>query len=77
VPISAAVIVAVSCVVLTNCVARAAAPQYTVELDTNPDLVTVSGKAPLSALVYAGDILFKTGTGFGTVSTAVLETLRL
>ena len=66
---SAAVTCAISWVALPYVVARAEAPQYTVEFAVNPDPFTVSVKAVPSALVYAGDMLLMTGAGLTALLT--------
>jgi hypothetical protein len=60
---SAAVIAAVSCVALTNVVARALPFQFTTDDDTNPVPVTVSVKSGLPTVVLVGDNDVNTGTG--------------
>src|ERR1035441_779388 len=59
--ISAAVTCAVSWVALTNCVSSAVVPQYTVEPLINLLPLTVRVKDAPPAIVYAGDMLPKTG----------------
>lgn len=67
--ISAAVTVAVNWVALAYCVVSAVDPQYAVEEETNPVPVKVSVKAAPPAMLYAGDMLLKAGTGLGGLLT--------
>jgi hypothetical protein len=76
---SAAVMAAVSCVVLTTVVVRSAPFQRTTEDVTNPLPFTVSGSAALPAAAVAGERLPITGTGAGASggSTRVLSNLAV
>ena len=63
VAISAAVIAAVNCVALTKVVVLAAPLNFTTEVDTNPDPLTVSVKAAPPAVALVGEREVAVGAG--------------